>query len=90
MWLCVKAYNITNGAFSLQVPIEGNATSAVLITDLPTKDYLAATLGDPWPTSSDFTANARIQFIGHASGTTHETLVETGVYVNFTYFIGTD
>lgn len=88
--LDMSQFNITNGAFYMKVAVGEDAISAVMITTLPMKDAIAAQLGNPWPTTSDFTANARLEFIAHETGSQHEYTIDSGVYVHFTYAVASD
>lgn len=92
--LDMSQFNIVNGAFNLQVPVNEDAIGAVMIADLTLKDAALAAIiasGGSWADSTnDFTANARLQFIGHETGSKHQVYVNAGVFVTFTYAIGSD
>ncbi|RKZ18996.1 hypothetical protein DRQ50_02980 [bacterium] len=98
--LDLTQYNVTNGSLYLQVPINADAVSAVMVVDRAMKGgvlaaFEAAWYADPgnlpgsfpgfWTDTQDFTAIADLQFIGHDSGSRHETVINSGVGVTFTY-----
>ena len=88
-------FNISNGALYLQVPVGEDAVSAVMIADLTMKDAALAAItanGGDWlnDSTNDFTANARLQFIGHETGSKHQVYVNAGVFVTFTFAVSID
>ncbi len=89
----MSLFNINNAALYLQVPVGEDAISAVMIADLTMKDAVLAAIsanGGNWAMDStnDFTANARLQFIGHETGSKHQVYVNAGIFVTFTFAVG--
>ncbi len=85
--LDLSQFNLVNAPFYLQVPIRDEALGSVMIADRTLKDAIANALGLPWGFGQDFSATARLQFIGHDSGSQHESVIESGLYVSFTYAV---
>ena len=56
-----------------------------MISSRGIKDAVGALLGTPWDLGLDFSAVARLQFTGHSSGDEHETKVDAGLTVTFTF-----
>lgn len=88
--LDLTPYNVSNAPLYVQVPIMDEAVSSVLVVDRSLKEAVATVLGLPWNFDQDFSAIARLQFIGHDSGSSHESVIETGLYVNFTFALSSD
>lgn len=87
--LDLSPYNVTNGPFYLKVPINEDAVAAVMVVDRAMKGAILAAMGGSypnnlWPETLDFTAIAELQFIGHDSGSQHETTIYSGLSVTFT------
>ncbi len=87
--LDLSPYNVVNAPLYVQVPILDEAVGSVLVADRALKEAIFAVLA-PWALDEDFVAIARLQFIGHDSGSSHESMVETGLTVNFTYALSGD
>lgn len=85
--LDLSPYNLRNAPFYVQVPIEDDASSAIMVADRVIKQAVADALGGAWGVDEDFNAFLEIEFIGHASGDEHETTIPAGLYVSFTYTV---
>jgi hypothetical protein len=89
--LDMSLYNMVNAPFYLQVPVNDDAESAVLVATRELKEAIYAAQGSaPWPFANDFTAAAHLEFIGHDSGSQHEVAVPAGVLVSFTFAVSQD
>jgi len=88
--LDLSAYNVAGAPFYLQVLVGDDAAGAVLVGGRAVKEAVAGVLGLGWSGAQDFTAYAMLSFTGHASGSEHETTIESGVPVTFTYAVAQD
>ncbi|MCP4572023.1 MAG: hypothetical protein GY838_06675 [bacterium] len=88
--LDLTQYNVRNAPFYVQVPINGDAESAVLVGTRDLKESVYDTFGGPWTFERDFDAALQMEFIGHDSGSQHEVIVSTGLMVNFTFALSKD
>ena len=83
--LDLTPYNRTNVPFFAQVVVGDDASSSFMVSDRVIKQAIFDAFGGPWGVAQDFNAYLRIEFIGHDSGSEHETLVPAGLFVAFTY-----
>lgn len=85
--LDLSAFDVVDAPFYLQVPINDEAAGGVLVVDRALKEAIASELGYGWTFDQDFSAYAMLEFTGHDSGSQHESVIEAGLAVNFTFAV---
>ncbi len=59
----------------MQVPVGDDASAAFMVADRVVKQAVYDAFGGAWTIGQDFNAYLQIEFIGHDSGSEHETTI---------------